>query len=194
LPGAKEPRLRFANACKGKVDGVKLDLLITPVSDEPPASLSAGQYQNYGRISLQSGEHVELNFALMMSGTVHPQMVDSVIFSVLDLDKRPRSDHHSRFVVKNYEQFRLTKETHMEHIEAGDDTVFTSSDDSLLEELRSPPNKPMELNGEERKRTSSFLFNKVSGFTVELRVMGEKTNTNRAFYMAGPTLLMDSCV
>jgi len=87
LPGAKEPRLRFANACKGKVDGVKLDLLITPVSDEPPASLSAGQYQNYGRISLQSGEHVELNFALMMSGTVHPQMVDSVIFSVLDLDR-----------------------------------------------------------------------------------------------------------
>jgi len=181
--------MRFKNVCQ--VGAQSYDLMITNTSEY----ISHKNSKTFARkglaeINMESGTHVDLLFRILESGTMKRMPVESLIFSVLDMDDGP-FNQTEQITLGNFSSVHMTSDTEVvRYINADGTSTFSATQ---YGEERDNPGEAEKLNIMQKRRALSFLYNNVSQWQVTLNVTGPEDGSGRNFLFTGESSLMLDC-
>jgi hypothetical protein len=184
--------LRYASVCT--VHCAPVDLVITrtgPYSTGKP--WKNGKYGKLGMISLDAGSSVNLTFTFVKPGTMDIVALDSIYFSMLDMDSWILGDvaqQHESVAVSGYTKYVVSSDTSIKIDDKGPMTTFTSSSSGGVVDN---PHDPMVLRAPQAAKTVTFTFKHRSSFNAILSIVGPNTYGQRNFMFAGQSQLVSTC-
>jgi hypothetical protein len=145
---------------------------------------------HFATVNMESGTQVGLLFTILESDTMKRMPVESLIFSILDMDDGPHNQTEEA-TLGSFSNYHVTSDTEVSIHENADGTTTFSG--TQFGELRDNPSTAETLNPLQKTRAVSFRYDNVSQWRVHLNVTGTDHHTGRNFLFAGESSLMQDC-
>jgi len=186
--GVTRPEFRFSNICK--VGSQDYDLLIVNSTEYRAPSKRANRIRgDFGQINVLSGTRVNMEFAIVFSGTQKPAKVSSLILSILDLVEGC-GGRTEELTAYHFASAYVTSDTELRRFDNPDGSSTFKA--STRGGRRDNPKDVMKMSKKQEKRTVSFEFTDVEAWHITFAVGGPPRG-GRNFMMTGSSELMQAC-
>merc|ERR1719215_2432194 len=173
--------IKYTNVAE--YNGRSIDLTINAIGDYNSFKASKnGKNGKYATINMNRAAEVTLDFSLTGTDDGQPVAIDSLYFSVLDMDKGKRMKLRESVTVAGYASSYLTEDTEIKTTTLGNGVV--RFDSSMPGTGKDNPKDPALLNERQKNRAATFLFDKADHWRVQLFV-GHGPPSGRNFMFAG---------
>jgi len=186
-PDSDSPEgVRYTNIAT--FNGKPIDLLVNAVGDYRPWRNTAnGVKGKYGVLNMRYAASATFDFTFIGTEDDAPVTLDSVYFSILDLDEGKRGKLKESIIVDNFAASWLTEDTEIKTLTQGNGAV--RFDSSTPGTGKDNPVDPMNLSERQKNRGATFLFDTVSTFRLSLEVAGGP-KSGRNFMFTGKSAVV----
>jgi len=179
--------LRYGKVCTAL--GKQIDLVVTAgpgySTTRPDKNGVSG---SFGEVNLKSGTSTDFTFSFYESGTKVPVTVESLYFSMLDVDGN--TDQMESVTFSGFESFSLGANSELKRVITPRDATFMAT---TIGTAKDNPTNPMKLSALQISRSVTFLYTSVSSFTANFAILGTNTVADRNFIFAGRSSLSNQC-
>jgi len=173
--------IKYTNVAE--YNGRSIDLTINAIGDYNSFKASKnGKNGKYATINMNRAAEVTLDFSLTGTDDGQPVAIDSLYFSVLDMDEGKRMKLRESVTVAGYASSYLTEDTEIKTTTLGNGVV--RFDSSMPGTGKDNPKDPALLNERQKNRAATFLFDSASSWRVQL-LTGNGPPSGRNFMFAG---------
>jgi len=173
--------IKYTNVAE--YNGRAIDLTINAVGEYNSFKVSKnGKNGKYATINMNRAAEVTLDFSLTGTDDGQPVAIDSLYFSILDMDEGKRMKLRESVTVQGYASSYLTEDTEIKTTTLGNGVV--RFDSSMPGTGKDNPKDPALLNERQKNRAATFLFDSASSWRVQL-MTGNGPPSGRNFMFAG---------
>jgi len=183
---SKPTDIRYGSVCH--VGGKDIDMVVT-VTKPYKSKEQSGLSGKFGAVNLKSGTSATFTFSFYESSTSTPVTLDSLKFSVFDLDGIGKKQW-SRASFTGFSSYSLgAGSTLTEESGKGGVTVTSTQTGTLSDN----PTDPMKLTALQQQRSISLVYSDVSSFSMAAEIGGPYTGGFRNFIFAGESNVKGTC-